>query len=107
MNVLSLMIIFTEISLFSGCAGIEPTVKYQPGQHSKLHQADIRDPMKRAYPHWRRTCPLVGTPELKTGNYTVRTSLVYDLNRYNELAFTEDQTTLSSISLAVKVECVQ
>jgi len=47
---------------------------------------------------------LLWTPELKTGNYTVRASLVYDLNRYNERAFTDDQTALSSISLAVKVE---
>jgi nitrate/TMAO reductase-like tetraheme cytochrome c subunit len=43
-------------------------------------------------------------PELPTGTYTVRASLIYDLNRYNERTFTEDQTTLSSISLTVKVE---
>ncbi len=47
---------------------------------------------------------LLWTPELKTGIYTIRASLVYNLNRYNERVFTDDQTTLSSISLAVKVE---
>ena len=42
-------------------------------------------------------------PALKSGRYTLRASLVYDLNRYNDPAFTEDQTTLirSSLSLSV------
>ncbi len=44
------------------------------------------------------------TPELKAGNYTVQTSLVYDLNRYNERGFADDQTTLSSVSLSVTIK---
>ncbi|MBU6392150.1 MAG: hypothetical protein KGQ83_07915 [Planctomycetes bacterium] len=89
--------------LFSGCARIKPTVKSQPEQqqatprqYSGSHEAaPIRAGEERV---------LLWTPELKTDIYTIRASLVYDLNRYNELAFTDDQTTLSSISLAVKVE---
>ena len=33
-------------------------------------------------------------PELKAGNYTIQARLVYDLNRYNERSFIEDQTAL-------------
>ena len=42
-------------------------------------------------------------PELKPGSYTVRAKLIYDLNRYNDRAFTEDQTTLNQSSLSLKV----
>ncbi len=46
---------------------------------------------------------LTWAPELKPGSYTVRAKLIYDLNRYNDLAFTEDQTTLNQSSLSLKV----
>ncbi|MBI2470473.1 MAG: hypothetical protein HYV59_04430 [Planctomycetes bacterium] len=59
------------------------------------HEATIRAGEERI---------LSWAPELKTDNYTVRASLVYDLNRYNERTFTDDQTVLSSTSLSVKVE---
>lgn len=59
------------------------------------HEAPIRAGEERV---------LSWVPELKAGNYTIRASLVYDLNRYNDRAFPEDQTVLSSTSLPVKVE---
>lgn len=46
---------------------------------------------------------LTWVPELKTDNYTVQASLIYDLNRYNERNFTEDQTEIYHTSLSVKV----
>lgn len=96
------MVVAVSLLLFSGCAGIKPTVSISLGS-SKLHQADTRGPHEASIRAGEERV-LLWTPELKTGNYTVRTSLAYDRNRHNELAFTEDQTTLSSISLAVKVE---
>ena len=46
---------------------------------------------------------LTWSPELKPGSYTIQSRLVYDLNRYNDRAATEDQTVFGSTSLAVKV----
>ena len=46
---------------------------------------------------------LTWSPELKPGNYTIQSRLVYDLNRYNDRAAVEDQTVFGSTSLAVKV----
>ena len=43
------------------------------------------------------------TPELKAGAYTVRATLVYDLNRYNDPKFLDDETTLTRTSLEFKV----
>ena len=43
-------------------------------------------------------------PELKAGNYTIQARLVYDLNRYNERSFIEDQTALSSASLLIIIK---
>jgi hypothetical protein len=43
------------------------------------------------------------TPELKSGTYTVRATLVYDLNRYNDPKFLDDETTLTRTSLEFKV----
>jgi nitrate/TMAO reductase-like tetraheme cytochrome c subunit len=42
-------------------------------------------------------------PALKPGSYTVRAKLIYDLNRYNDQKFIEDQTELAGASLNVKV----
>jgi len=46
------------------------------------------------------------TPDLKPGSYTVHATLIYDLNRYNDAAFTQDQTTLTKTSLPLKVGAV-
>ncbi len=43
------------------------------------------------------------TPRLKPGEYTVKARLIYDLNRYNEPSFTEDQTEMNSTILTIKV----
>ncbi len=59
------------------------------------HEASIRAGEERV---------LSWVPQLMTGNYTVQASLIYDLNRYNERNFTEDQTDIYHTSLSVKVE---
>ena len=43
-------------------------------------------------------------PELKAGEYTVTSRLVYDLNRYNDRGFTDDQTEFNRTSLTIKVK---
>jgi hypothetical protein len=43
---------------------------------------------------------------LKQGSDTVRAKLVYDLNRYNDPKFVEDQTELAGASLNVKIGSV-
>jgi len=43
-------------------------------------------------------------PVLKEGSYTVQAKLIYDLNRYNEQSFMEDQTETNRASLLVKVK---
>lgn len=42
-------------------------------------------------------------PGLRAGSYTVRATLVYDLNRYNDPAFKDDQQEIGRASLAVRV----
>jgi hypothetical protein len=44
------------------------------------------------------------TPVLKTGNYTVKAKLVYDLNHFNEQSFEGDQTTVNETSLKLLVK---
>jgi len=46
---------------------------------------------------------LLWTPELKSGDYAVKARLIYDLNRYNDKSFAEDQTEINSASLGIKV----
>ena len=58
------------------------------------HEAPIRAGEERV---------LSWVPQLLPGNYTVRARLIYDLNRYNDRAFTEDQTEMYLASLAVTV----
>ncbi len=41
--------------------------------------------------------------DLGSGNYTVRATLTYDLNRYNDRAFLDDQTQIFSASRAIQV----
>lgn len=59
------------------------------------HEATIRAGEERV---------LTWEPGLKSGSYTVRAELVYDLNRYNDPKFTQDQTTLTNASLSLKVD---
>lgn len=42
-------------------------------------------------------------PELAPGRYTVRSSLVYDLNRYNDPALPDDQTEIYRSSLSIDI----
>jgi hypothetical protein len=44
------------------------------------------------------------TPDLPHGDYTVKAMLTYDLNRYNERAFAEDQTDIYHTSVPIKVK---
>jgi nitrate/TMAO reductase-like tetraheme cytochrome c subunit len=46
---------------------------------------------------------LTWSPELKPGSYTVKSHLVYDLNRYNDRAATGDQTLFKTVTLEVSV----
>jgi hypothetical protein len=46
---------------------------------------------------------LTWSPVLRSGSYTVRAILVYDLNRYNDRAFTEDQTEITRSSISIQV----
>ncbi len=42
--------------------------------------------------------------DLKPGDYTVKARLIYDLNRYNDKSFKEDQTEINSTTLRIKVK---
>jgi len=46
---------------------------------------------------------LTWAPSLAAGKYTVRATLIYDLNRYNDPKFTEDQTILNDTLLSIEV----
>ncbi|HYM07266.1 MAG TPA: hypothetical protein VEU11_11960 [Terriglobales bacterium] len=46
---------------------------------------------------------VVWEPVLKPGTYTIHATLIYDLNRYNDPKFTEDQTTMNRTSLPMEV----
>ncbi len=59
------------------------------------HETPVRAGEERVLP-W--------APDLKTGDYTVRTRLVYTLNRYAEKTFTENQTEILNASLPIKVK---
>ena len=59
------------------------------------HEMSIRAGEERRLP-W--------TPVLKPGAYTVKARLIYDLNRYNERSFKEDQTEINSTTLTIKVK---
>ncbi len=60
-----------------------------------LHEEIIRAGEERILP-W--------TPELKSGEYTIKARLIYDLNRYNDRSFTGDQTEINSTVLAIRVK---
>lgn len=58
------------------------------------HEAPIRAGEERI---------LSWVPEMVPGNYTIRASLIYDLNRYNDRTFVEDQTEIYRSSLSIKI----
>jgi nitrate/TMAO reductase-like tetraheme cytochrome c subunit len=58
------------------------------------HEMNIRAGEERILP-W--------APKLKSGEYTVKARLIYDLNRYNARTFTGDQTETNSTTLTFKV----
>lgn len=58
------------------------------------HETVIRAGEERVLP-W--------TPSLKPGEYTVKVRLIYDLNRYNDRSFSEDQTEINSTYLTFNV----
>lgn len=59
-----------------------------------LHETSIRAGEERILP-W--------VPQLKPGEYTVKARLIYDLNRYNDRSFKEDQTEINSTTLIIRV----
>jgi decaheme cytochrome c component MtrC/MtrF-like protein len=58
------------------------------------HEAPIRAGEERM---------LSWVPNLTPGDYIVRASLIYDLNRYNDRSFVDDQTEIYRASLSVKI----
>jgi hypothetical protein len=58
----------------------------------RLHEEIIRAGEERILP-WK--------PEMKSGCYTAEAKLVYDLNRYNDKAFSGDQTEIYRASLPI------
>ena len=46
---------------------------------------------------------LTWAPELKPGNYTITTRLMYDLNRYNERTDCKDQTVIGTTKTPIRV----
>jgi hypothetical protein len=42
-------------------------------------------------------------PEIAKGGYTVRARLIYDLNRFNDRAFKDDQSELTKTALEIAV----
>lgn len=44
------------------------------------------------------------SPRLPAGSYTIKSRLVYDLDRYNDRGFKEDQTLISATSLEVTIK---
>lgn len=59
------------------------------------HEDSIRAGEERVLP-W--------TPVLESGEYTVKARLVYDLNRYNDPSFAEDQTQINSTTVAITIK---
>ncbi|QWV97606.1 hypothetical protein KP005_20105 [Geomonas nitrogeniifigens] len=47
---------------------------------------------------------LTWTPALPSGDYTVKARLIYDLNRYNNRSFTDDQTDMNGATLVLKIK---
>jgi hypothetical protein len=73
--------------------GPEPVAAPQADRQG-LHETIIRAGEDRV---------LDWTPELATGRYTVRARLVYDLNRYNDRSFMDDQHEIGNAALDIYV----
>lgn len=59
------------------------------------HEPSVRAGEERILP-W--------TPDLKAGEYVVKARLIYDLNRYDDRSFAEEQTEINSAALDIKVK---
>lgn len=70
-------------------------VAASPADAQDPHESSIRAGEERVLP-W--------TPELKSGDYTIKARLIYDLNRCNNRSFEEDQTEINSTHLNIKVQ---
>lgn len=66
-------------------------------------QADMQGPHETII-RAGETRVLDWAPPVAKGQYTVRTTLTYDLNRYNDRAFKDDQYQLSQITIPLKVD---
>lgn len=95
--------------MFAPCYGDRPDDKAfleedkkRPDAEAAI-QADVQGPHESIIRAGEERI-LSWTPELKNGDYTVKARLIYDLNRYNERAFTEDQTEIFETTLFAKVK---
>jgi hypothetical protein len=61
-------------------------------------QADLQGPHETIIRAGERRT-LGWVPEIEDGAYTVRARLIYDLNRYNDRAFTGDQREMANSEL--------
>ena len=64
-----------------------------------------RTPCRSAaeHPITARTICSRGACIVATGTYTVQATLIHDLNRYNDRAFTDDQTEMGRTSLSIVI----
>jgi hypothetical protein len=75
--------------------------KDRPGAKSAM-QADAQGPHERIIDPGEERI-LSWAPHLEPGQYTIRSRLVYDQNRYNDNHIPEDQTVFSTTTLGVTV----
>ncbi len=71
-----------------------PAIPKPSGRRQGPHEAPIRAGEERL---------LSWAPKLRPGNFTVRASLIYDLNRYNDKTFVGDQTEIFRSSLPIDI----
>jgi hypothetical protein len=73
--------------------GPEPVAATQADAQG-THEAPVRAGEDRV---------LTWATQLRPGTYTVEAKLIYDLNRYNDRGFTDDQTEMGRASVSVTV----
>lgn len=73
--------------------GLDPIAAMQADAQGP-HESSIRAGERRVI-DWN--------PGMAAGAYTVRVTLIYDLNRYNDRAFKDDQQEIARISIPVKI----
>lgn len=94
--------------LFAPWYGVRPDDKAYLDEDKKLPdakaamQADSQGPHESIIRAGEERV-LAWSPVLRPGSYTVQARLVYDLNRYNDLADTGDQTLFKATSLTIAV----